>query len=88
MAAVAGVALAASGSTLVGVAVGILVFGVGILAVDPLLLIVLAVPGSLLVFRVGGSSTNLSMADLLVFMAGVTSLFFVEWSAARGCAAS
>jgi hypothetical protein len=82
LAGLVGVAVAASGSALVGVAVGVVVLGVGVLAVDPLLLIVLPIPGSLLVMRVGGSSTNLSIADLLVFMGGVAALFFVEWSTA------
>ncbi|MBV8463479.1 MAG: O-antigen ligase family protein [Acidimicrobiales bacterium] len=47
--------------------------------VDPLLLAVVAVPASLLLLRVGGSSTNLSTADLVVFVAGLASLTQVRW---------
>ena len=39
-------------------------------------------PGSLLLQRVGGSSTNLSAADLLVFMGGVVCLFHIRWKEA------
>ncbi len=40
---------------------------------------VLALPGSLLVQRVGGSGTNLSAADLLVFVGALVALFHVRW---------
>ncbi len=49
---------------------------------DPLLLVVIVLPGSLLIQRVGGASTNLSVADLLVFVGGVVCLFHVRWSQA------
>ncbi len=60
-----------------GLAAGVLV--VGVLIADPVLLVVLALPGALLIQRVGGASTNLSLADLLVFLAGLVSLFYVRW---------
>ncbi len=51
----------------------------GIFVADPILLCVIVLPGSLLIQRVGGSSTNLSVADLLVFIGGVVSLFHIRW---------
>ncbi len=72
-------AAAAYGRTL-GLALAGVVLLVGILMADPLVLVVLALPGALLVFRVGGSGTNLSGADALVFVGAVVSFFlFVEW---------
>ena len=40
-------------------------------------------PGAILIQRVGGASTNLSVADLLVFVGAVVCLFHVEWRSAR-----
>ena len=75
----AGVGFAVAGHAVVGLALagGVLVFG--IFVADPLLLVVLALPGSLLIQRVGGSSTNLSTADLLVFVGALVALFHVRW---------
>lgn len=80
VAAVAGAA--AVGNARVGLALGALVLVVGIFAADPILLAVIVLPGSLLVQRVGGASTNLSVADLLVFTGGLVSLFHVRWKEA------
>lgn len=75
-----GVATAESHKLGLALAAGVLAFGVFV--ADPLLLVVIALPGALLVERVGGSSTNLSVADLLVFIGGVVSLFHIRWSEA------
>jgi hypothetical protein len=72
-----GVVLA--GHETIGLLLAGLVLATGIFITDPLLVVVLALPGSLLIQRVGGSSTNLSAADLLVFMAAVVSLFYIHW---------
>ncbi len=77
LAAAAGAAVV--GSTKAGLALGVAVLLVGIFAADPVLIVVIVLPGSLLVQRVGGSSTNLSVADLLVFAGGLVSLFHVKW---------
>ena len=76
------VGVAANGSERLALAVGgsLLVFGLYV--ADPVLLAVLVLPGSLLLQRVGGSSTNLSVADLMVFIGGVVCLFHVRWSEA------
>ena len=66
-----------------GVAVAFAVFAFGIFVADPILVAVLVLPGAILIQRVGGSSTNLSVADLLVFMGAVVCLFHVEWRSAR-----
>jgi hypothetical protein len=80
VAAVMGVA--AAGHRKVGLALAGAVLVFGIFVADPLLLVVLALPGSLLVQRVGGSGTNLSAADLLVFVGGIVALFQVTWKRA------
>ncbi|HEX3980982.1 MAG TPA: O-antigen ligase family protein [Acidimicrobiales bacterium] len=72
----------AGGSEWVGLALAALVLGLGIYVADPILLAVIVLPGSLLLQRVGGSGTNLSVADLLVFLAGVVCLFHVRWQEA------
>jgi polysaccharide biosynthesis protein PslJ len=69
----------AGGSEWLGLALAALVLGLGVYVADPVLLAVIVLPGSLLLQRVGGSSTNLSVADLLVFLAGVVCLFRVRW---------
>ena len=71
-----------AGNRKVGLALAGLVLVFGIFIADPLLLVVIALPGSLLIQRVGGSSTNLSAADLLVFVAAVVSLFHIRWKEA------
>jgi len=76
----AAVAVAAVGSRKVGLALAGLVLVFGIFVADPLLLVVIALPGSLLFQRVGGSSTNLSAADLLVFIGALVALFHVRWN--------
>jgi hypothetical protein len=75
----AAVGVAAAGHAVIGLAVAGAVLAVGIFVADPMLLVVLALPGSLLIQRVGGSSTNLSTADLLVFVGAVVALFHVRW---------
>jgi hypothetical protein len=79
------VAVAAVGGMLVvgnrklGFAFAALMLGIGVFVADPILLVVIALPGVMLLQRLGGASTNLSLADLLVFLAGVVSLFHVRW---------
>ena len=80
-AAITGVVVAADGKIGLAVAAVVLVFGVFV--ADPILLAVIALPASLLELRVGGATTNLSTADLVVFVAGVASLFRVRWRDAR-----
>ncbi len=75
----AAVGAAVAGSEKVGLALGAFVLVLGIFVADPVLLAVIVLPGSLLVQRVGGSSTNLSAADLLVFLGGMVSLLHVHW---------
>ena len=72
----------AAGHLKIGLGLAALVLVAGVVMADPVLLAVLALPGALLIQRVGGASTNLSLADLLVFLAGLVSLFHVRWSAA------
>ena len=81
LAAAAGVAVALS--PLAGLAVAIVVLAFGIFVADPILVAVIVLPGSILIQRVGGASTNLSVADLLVFVAALVCLFHVDWSRAR-----
>lgn len=76
------VGLATVGNKKIGLVLAGLVFVFGIFVADPLLLVVLALPGSLLIQRVGGSAANLSVADLLVAVAGVVALFHVHWNQA------
>jgi hypothetical protein len=75
----AAVGFAVAGHVIVGLVLAGAVLVVGIVAADPLILVVLALPGSLLIQRVGGSGTNLSVADLLVFVAALVALFHVRW---------
>ena len=81
LAAAAGVAVALN--TFAGLAVAILVLAFGIFVADPILVAVIVLPGGILIQRVGGSSTNLSVADLLVFVGAFVCLFHIEWSRAR-----
>ena len=76
------IGIAAAGNRKIGLAMAGLVLVFGIFVADPLLLVMIALPGSLLIQRVGGSSTNLSAADLLVFVAAIVSLFHVRWNEA------
>jgi hypothetical protein len=81
VAAVVGAAMV--GSRKIGLAMAALVLIFGVFVADPLLLAVIALPGSILVQRVGGSGGgNLSAADILVFLGGVVCLFYVQWSRA------
>jgi hypothetical protein len=66
----------------IGLALAALVLLFGVLVADPLLVVVIALPGVLLVQRLGGSSTNLSASDVLVFVGGVVCLFYVRWGEA------
>lgn len=81
VAAVVGATVA--GHPKIGLAVGGLVLVAGIFVADPILLCVIVLPASILVQRVGGASTNLSVADLLVFVGGLVSLFHIRWKDAR-----
>jgi polysaccharide biosynthesis protein PslJ len=76
------VGVAAVGHRRIGLALGALVLTLGIFAADPILLVVLALPGSILIQRLGGS-TNFSAADLLAFVGGMVALFHIRWSQAR-----
>jgi hypothetical protein len=76
------VAVVAAANRPIGLAFAGLVLVIGVLIADPLLLVVIALPGTLLIQRVGGSSTNLSAADLLVFIGALISLVYVNWSEA------
>ncbi len=76
------IGFATAGHATIGLVLGGLVLAFGIFVADPLLLVVLALPGSLLIQRVGGSSTNLSAADLLVFVGAVMALFHIRWKEA------
>ncbi len=75
-------AAAAAGYRKVGLALAALVLVFGVFVADPLLVVVLTLPGAALVQRLGGASTNLSLSDLLVFVGGVVCLFHVTWSQA------
>jgi hypothetical protein len=78
VAAVVGVVMVESRK--IGLALAALVLVFGVFVADPLLLAVIALPGSILVQRVGGGgSANLSVADVLVFLGGVVCLFYVRW---------
>jgi hypothetical protein len=80
VAALVGVAIAQNRT--LGLALAALVLVLGVFVADPILLVVLVLPGSLLVQRLGGGSTNLSVADLLVFMGGAVCLFHIKWKEA------
>ena len=73
------IGVAANGGERVALALGGILLVFGIFVADPVLLVVMVLPGSLLLQRVGGASTNLSVADLLVFMGAVVCLFHVHW---------
>ncbi len=81
VAGVTGVVAATSGK--VGLAVAAAVLVLGIFVADPVLLAVIALPASLILLRVGGATTNLSTADLVVFVAGLACLFQIRWRDAR-----
>jgi polysaccharide biosynthesis protein PslJ len=76
------VGFAAAGHGTIGLALASLVLVFGVFVADPILLVVIVLPGALLVQRVGGASTNLSGSDLLVFVGGVVCLFHVRWKQA------
>jgi hypothetical protein len=73
------VGVAANGGERLALALGGVLLIVGLFVADPIVLAVLVLPGSLLLQRVGGASTNLSVADLLVFMGALVCLFQVRW---------
>jgi hypothetical protein len=79
-AAVAGAAVAVNLAA--GLAVAGLVFALGIFVADPILIVVIVLPGAILIQRAGGASTNLSVADLLVFVGAIVCLFHIEWRSA------
>ena len=76
------IGVAANGGDRLALALGGVLLIFGIFVADPILLVVMVLPGSLLLQRVGGASTNLSVADLLVFMGALVSLLHVRWSEA------
>lgn len=76
------VGVAANGGERLALALGGLLLILGLFVADPIVLAVLVLPGSLLLQRVGGAGTNLSVADLLVFMGALVCLFQVHWSEA------
>ena len=61
---------------------GVAVLVAGLFSLDRGLLVVAAVPATMLVFRVGGSSSNLSFSDLTLFVATLTALTAFRWSEA------
>jgi hypothetical protein len=73
LAAAAGVAVAVN--AIAGLAVAAVVLAFGVFVADPFLIAVIVLPGSILIQRVGGSSTNLSVADLLVLIGALVCLF-------------
>ena len=75
----AAVGAAVVGNLFLGLALAALVLVLGVFVADPVLLAVIVLPGALLVQRVGGASTNLSVADLLGFLGGLVCLFLVRW---------
>ncbi|HEY5108338.1 MAG TPA: O-antigen ligase family protein [Acidimicrobiales bacterium] len=81
LAAAAGVAVALN--AIAGLAAAVLVLAFGIFVADPILVVVVVLPASILIQRVGGSSTNLSVADLMVFVGAIVCLFQVEWAKAH-----
>ena len=81
VAAVAGLAVGVNLAA--GLAVAVLVLAFGVFVADPILIAVIVLPGAILIQRVGGSSTNLSVADLLVFIGAFVCLFHVEWRTAK-----
>jgi len=81
VAVVVGVSVGASEKA--GLAVALVVFLFGIFVADPIVVVVLMLPGAILIQRVGGASTNLSVADLLVFVGAIICLFHIDWSTAR-----
>ncbi len=80
VAAVAGISVGVNLTA--GLAVAFLIFAFGIFVVDPILVAVIVLPGAIMIQRVGGSSTNLSVADLLVFVGAVVCLFHIDWRSA------
>jgi polysaccharide biosynthesis protein PslJ len=54
------------------------IFGVGLFAYDPVAIPLLAIPGTVLVMRLGGSSVNLSFSDFFLFVGAVAALPFVR----------
>jgi polysaccharide biosynthesis protein PslJ len=75
------VGMAVAGQRRIGLALAAVVLLLGIFASDPILLVVLALPGSILIERLGGS-TNFSAGDLVVFVGGMVSLFHIRWKEA------
>jgi len=77
-----GIGVVTAGDQRLALLLGGVVLVLGIYVADPILLAVLVLPGSLLLQRVGGAGTNLSAADLLVFLAALICLLHVRWSEA------
>lgn len=74
------IGLLAGHSPRLGVAAALAVLALGVYAVDPLLLAVIVLPGAFLLQRVGGASTSLSVADVLVLLGTVAALPQVTWA--------
>lgn len=75
------VGMAVAGQRRIGLALAALILLVGIFASDPILLVVIALPGSILIQRLGGS-LNFSAGDLIVFVGGAVGLFHIRWKEA------
>ncbi len=57
---------------------GLAVLGLGLYAIDPVAIPLIAIIGTGVVARLGGSSTNLSVSDALLFVATLAALPFVR----------
>ncbi|MGH9101512.1 MAG: O-antigen ligase family protein [Acidimicrobiales bacterium] len=60
----------------------IALFAIGLWAVDPIFPVVLTVPATLFVERLGGGGTNLSVSDFILFFGTLAALPAVRWSEA------
>ncbi len=67
----------------VGLGVALAVLVLGLVVADPVVLAIVALPAALVLVRLGSATTNLSAADLVVFVAGLACLFQVRWREAR-----
>jgi len=72
-------------TTTVVVFAGVVVIGLGLYLCSPSFVVMLALPASFLVFRVGGSGggNNLSISDLVLVVAAVAAFPLMHWSGAR-----
>jgi hypothetical protein len=61
-----------------GILAGLLVLAVGLYAVAPMVVVAFAIPATLLVARVGTATSNLSVSDLVLFVATFAALPFLH----------